>query len=75
MGEREQRPCFQRCCGIGRLGTTGGVVGAIFARSAVHAGRVDRSEGPVAGSTRGQFRIGDERTVKINQVSSARYIA
>ena len=50
-------------------------MGAIFARCAVHAGRVDRSEGPVAGGTRGQFRIGDERMVKINQISPARYIA
>lgn len=75
MGEREQRPCLQRCCGIGRLGTTGGVVGAIFARCAVHAGRVDRGEGPVAGDMRGQVQISIERTVKINQIVPTRYIA
>jgi len=40
-------------------------MGAVFARCAVRAGRVDRSEGPVAGNTRGQVLIGDERTVKI----------
>ncbi|MNR35493.1 hypothetical protein D3C85_1533440 [compost metagenome] len=50
-------------------------MGAVFARCAVHAGRVDRSEGPVAGNTREQVRIGIERTVKINQIVPTRYIA
>ena len=50
-------------------------MGVVFARCAVHAGRVDRSEGPVAGNTRGQVRIGIERTVKINQIVPTRYIA
>lgn len=69
MREREQRPHFKRCCRIGRLGTTGGVVRVAFTRCAVKAGRVDRIEGPVAGDTRGQVRIGYERTVKGNQIS------
>jgi hypothetical protein len=38
-------PDFQRCCGIGLLRTTGGVVRVAFTRCAVHAGRGDRIEG------------------------------
>jgi hypothetical protein len=30
--------------------------------------------GPVAGNTRGQARIGDERTVKGNQIAQAQYV-
>jgi hypothetical protein len=57
MGEREQRPHFQRCCGIGRLRTTGGGVRKTFTRCAVNVGRAGRSKRPVAGDTRGQVQI------------------
>ena len=57
MVKREQRPHFQRCCGIGRWRTTGGEVRATFTRCAVNVGRTGRIKGPVAGDTRGQIQI------------------
>ena len=72
MEEREPSAHFQRRH-IGRLGTIGGEVRVTFTRCAVHAGRVDRIEGPVVGDTCVQVQIGNERVVKDNQIAPARY--
>lgn len=72
MEEREPSAHFQRRH-ISRLGTIGGDVRVAFTRCTVHAGRVDRIEGPVVGDTRVQVRTDNERVVKGNQIAPARY--